>query len=204
MADEPMPDTTIGNPSQPSGTTSVGHNKAVSRRWIEVFNERDDRPKRTFVRLSTLPMLPRVWNPNRWTPRHGLGSLRASSTGSRIFVSPWRTRWEKVTWSHSASTSRAPTPGSSKGFHRPKARSHSPALSSTGSSKDGSRSTGSNWTPSRFFDSWAWSSYQVRGCCRASWPIRLRSCARGPDQFFGRRIALHGATSPGPAFGNNP
>ena len=57
------------------------------------------RPKRTFVRLSTLPMLPRVWNPNRWTPRRGLGSLRDSSTGSRIFVSPWRTRWEKVTWS---------------------------------------------------------------------------------------------------------
>lgn len=41
MADEPMPDTTTGNPSQPSGATSVEHNKAVSRRWIEVFNERD-------------------------------------------------------------------------------------------------------------------------------------------------------------------
>ena len=59
------------------------------------------RPRLTFVRRITLPMLPRVWSPNRWTPRRGLGSLRDSSTGSRIFVSPWRTRWEKVTWSPS-------------------------------------------------------------------------------------------------------
>src|SRR5947207_8066098 len=42
MADEPMPDTTTGDPSRPTGATSVEHNKAVSRRWIEVFNERDD------------------------------------------------------------------------------------------------------------------------------------------------------------------
>jgi predicted ester cyclase len=42
MADEPMADTRTGNPSQPSAATSVEHNKAVSRRWIEVFNERDD------------------------------------------------------------------------------------------------------------------------------------------------------------------
>ena len=29
-------------PTQPSGATLVERNKAVSRRWIEVFNERDD------------------------------------------------------------------------------------------------------------------------------------------------------------------
>jgi predicted ester cyclase len=31
-----------GNPTQPSEATPVQHNKAVSRRWIEAFNERDD------------------------------------------------------------------------------------------------------------------------------------------------------------------
>jgi predicted ester cyclase len=42
VAEEAMPDTSTGNPSQPNGATSVEHNKTVSRRWIEVFNERDD------------------------------------------------------------------------------------------------------------------------------------------------------------------
>jgi predicted ester cyclase len=39
---EPTPDTTTGSATDPSGATSVEHNKAVSRRWIEVFNDRDD------------------------------------------------------------------------------------------------------------------------------------------------------------------
>jgi steroid delta-isomerase-like uncharacterized protein len=39
---EPTPDTTAGTPSQPSDPSAVERNKAVSRRWIEVFNERDD------------------------------------------------------------------------------------------------------------------------------------------------------------------
>ena len=42
MTDDPMLEPQTGNPSEPIGATSVGHNKAVSRRWIEVFNERDD------------------------------------------------------------------------------------------------------------------------------------------------------------------
>jgi predicted ester cyclase len=42
VAKEPMPEASTGNPSQPNGATSVEHNKAVSRRWIDVFNERDD------------------------------------------------------------------------------------------------------------------------------------------------------------------
>jgi predicted ester cyclase len=32
----------VNKPSQPSGATSAEDNKAVCRRWIEVFNERDD------------------------------------------------------------------------------------------------------------------------------------------------------------------
>ena len=42
MTNEPTPDTTTGSATDPSGATSVEHNKAVSRRWIEVFNDRDD------------------------------------------------------------------------------------------------------------------------------------------------------------------
>lgn len=42
MTIESTPGTTTGNQTESSGATSVEHNKAVSRRWIEVFNERDD------------------------------------------------------------------------------------------------------------------------------------------------------------------
>jgi steroid delta-isomerase-like uncharacterized protein len=37
-----MPDMTTETPTPPSDTASVELNKAVSRRWIEVFNDRDD------------------------------------------------------------------------------------------------------------------------------------------------------------------
>jgi steroid delta-isomerase-like uncharacterized protein len=42
VTNEPTPDTTADAPTQPSEATSVERNKAASRRWIEVFNERDD------------------------------------------------------------------------------------------------------------------------------------------------------------------
>jgi predicted ester cyclase len=42
VTDETPPDTTSDKPTQPSDATSVERNKAVSRRWIEVFNQRDD------------------------------------------------------------------------------------------------------------------------------------------------------------------
>jgi predicted ester cyclase len=42
VTNEPTPDPTSGNPADPSGGNSVEHNKAVSRRWIDAFNERDD------------------------------------------------------------------------------------------------------------------------------------------------------------------
>ena len=38
----PTSDTATDEPTRPSRETSIEHNKAVSRRWIEVFNERDD------------------------------------------------------------------------------------------------------------------------------------------------------------------
>jgi predicted ester cyclase len=42
VTNEPMPAPATGDPAGPSGETSAEHNKAVSRRWIDVFNERDD------------------------------------------------------------------------------------------------------------------------------------------------------------------
>jgi predicted ester cyclase len=42
VTDEPTPDTGADRLSGSSATNSVEHNKALSRRWIEVFNERDD------------------------------------------------------------------------------------------------------------------------------------------------------------------
>ena len=183
MADEPMPDTTIGNPSRPSGATSVEHNKAVSRRWIEVFNERDGQAEADvrapeYVAYAPTSLESEPLDSEAWTRFlagfvNGFPDLRITvedAVGEGDLVA------QRPLQGH--------PPGSFKGFHRPKARSHSSASSSTASSKDGSRSTGSNWTPSRFFDSWAWSSYQARGYCRASWPISLRSCARRPDEFF--------------------
>jgi predicted ester cyclase len=42
MASEPTPGTPTASPTLPSGTTSLERNKAVSRRWIKAFNERDN------------------------------------------------------------------------------------------------------------------------------------------------------------------
>jgi predicted ester cyclase len=42
VTNEPRPDPTTESPTRPSGGNSVEHNKAASRRWIDVFNQRDD------------------------------------------------------------------------------------------------------------------------------------------------------------------
>jgi steroid delta-isomerase-like uncharacterized protein len=42
VTNETPPDATTETPTQQSDATSIERNKAVSRRWIEVFNERDD------------------------------------------------------------------------------------------------------------------------------------------------------------------
>ncbi|UGS36077.1 ester cyclase [Capillimicrobium parvum] len=42
MTNEPVPDGTPDRAIQPGDATSVERNKAVSRRWVDVFNERDD------------------------------------------------------------------------------------------------------------------------------------------------------------------
>lgn len=42
VSTEPTPDVSTDEPTRSSQETSTAHNKAVSRRWIEVFNQRDD------------------------------------------------------------------------------------------------------------------------------------------------------------------
>ena len=42
VTDEPTPKATSDTPSRPSDAPHVERNKAASRRWIEVFNQRDD------------------------------------------------------------------------------------------------------------------------------------------------------------------
>jgi hypothetical protein len=42
VTNETTPDTAADAPTQPSDAASVERNKAASRRWIEVFNARDD------------------------------------------------------------------------------------------------------------------------------------------------------------------
>jgi steroid delta-isomerase-like uncharacterized protein len=42
VSNEPTPDTTAAEATVPSGGASVANNTAVSRRWIEVFNDRND------------------------------------------------------------------------------------------------------------------------------------------------------------------
>jgi hypothetical protein len=50
---------------------SVERNKALCRRWIEAFNQRDDAAEAAGRTQITSPTLPRAWNPPRWTPRRG-------------------------------------------------------------------------------------------------------------------------------------
>ena len=72
MTTEPTPDTTADTPSQPSGATSVERNKAVSRRWIEVFNERDDAAEadvrtKDYVAYAPVSLEPTPLDSEAWT-----------------------------------------------------------------------------------------------------------------------------------------
>ena len=72
MTDESTPDTTPGNQTEPSGATSVQLNKAVSRRWIQVFNERDDAAEadvrgRDYVAYAPASLEPGPLDSEAWT-----------------------------------------------------------------------------------------------------------------------------------------
>jgi predicted ester cyclase len=72
VTNEPTPDTTTDEPSGPSAPTSVERNKAVSRRWIEVFNERDDAGEadvrtRDYVAYAPASLEPTPLDSEAWT-----------------------------------------------------------------------------------------------------------------------------------------
>ena len=72
MTSEPAPDTTTEKPTQPSDATSVERNKAVSRRWIEVFNERNDAAEanvrtQDYVAHAPVSLEPNPLDSEAWT-----------------------------------------------------------------------------------------------------------------------------------------
>lgn len=72
LTNEPTPDTTTDKPTQPSDATSVERNKAVSRRWIEVFNDRDDAAEadvraQDYVAYAPVSLEPAPLDSEAWT-----------------------------------------------------------------------------------------------------------------------------------------
>ena len=72
MTNETQPHPTTDETSQPSGATSVERNKAVSRRWIEVFNERDDAGEadvrtKDYVAYAPVSLEPAPLDSEAWT-----------------------------------------------------------------------------------------------------------------------------------------
>jgi predicted ester cyclase len=72
VTNETPPHPTTDKPSQPSGATSVERNKAVSRRWIEVFNERDDAAEadvrtKDYVAYAPVSLEPAPLDSEAWT-----------------------------------------------------------------------------------------------------------------------------------------
>jgi predicted ester cyclase len=72
VTNETPPHPTTDEPSQPSGATSVERNKAVSRRWIEVFNERDDAGEadvrtKDYVAYAPVSLEPAPLDSEAWT-----------------------------------------------------------------------------------------------------------------------------------------
>jgi predicted ester cyclase len=72
VTNETPPDTTTDKPTEPSAATSVEGNKAVSRRWIEVFNERDDAGEadvrtQDYVAYAPVSLEPAPLDSEAWT-----------------------------------------------------------------------------------------------------------------------------------------
>lgn len=72
MSTEPEWDTVTVDATQPSGATSIADNKAVSRRWIEVFNKRDDAAEAdvrapNYVAHAPASLEPAPLNSESWT-----------------------------------------------------------------------------------------------------------------------------------------
>ena len=166
MTDEPTPNALSGKPSQPSDATRVERNKAASRRWIEVFNQRDDAAEADvrapgFVAYAPASLEPAPMHSEAWT--RFLSGFVAGFPDLRLTVEESLGEGDLVAQMiHFEGTHT----GDFRGLRRPTGKSLSPASSSTVSSRAESWSTGSSWTRSRCFSSWVWPSCQARGCCR--------------------------------------
>jgi len=72
VTNEPTPGAASDKASGPSDATQVEHNKAASRRWIEVFNQRDDAAEADvrapdFVAHAPASLEPAPLDPEAWT-----------------------------------------------------------------------------------------------------------------------------------------
>jgi predicted ester cyclase len=72
VTNEAPPDTTTEKTTQRSDATSIERNKAVSRRWIEVFNERDDAGEadvrtQDYVAYAPVSLEPAPLDSEAWT-----------------------------------------------------------------------------------------------------------------------------------------
>jgi steroid delta-isomerase-like uncharacterized protein len=72
VANGPTSDTPAGNATEPSADTAVEQNKAVSRRWIDVFNARDDAAEADvrapdYVAHAPASLEPAPLNSETWT-----------------------------------------------------------------------------------------------------------------------------------------
>lgn len=72
MTKEPAPDATTNQSTQASDATSLDRNKAVSRRWIEAFNVRDDAAEAgvrapEFVAYAPVSLEPAPLDSESWT-----------------------------------------------------------------------------------------------------------------------------------------
>ena len=70
-----------------TAVTSVEHNKAVSRRWIEVFNERDDAGEadvrtQDYVAYAPVSLEPAPLDSAAWTRFLSNGPLKQTRGGS--------------------------------------------------------------------------------------------------------------------------
>jgi predicted ester cyclase len=156
VTNEPTPDTTTDGPTEPSDATSVERNKAVSRRWIEVFNERNDAAEadvraQDYVAYAPVSLEPTPLDSDAWT-RFLSGFVEAFpdlQLRVEVAVGEGDLVAQRV---HFEGTHT----GEFKGFRLPTGKSRSPASSSTDSSTAESRSTGSKWTPSHLSSSWVW------------------------------------------------
>ena len=108
------------------GGGSVAQNKAASRRWIEVFNERDDAAEAEirgpdYIAHAPASLEPTPLDSDAWTKF--LAGFVNGFPDLRLTV---EARSAKAIWSPNGCSSKAPIQASSRGFHRRIERSRSP------------------------------------------------------------------------------